>query len=64
MHCRLWGYNVFTADGGPSALDLYRTHRPGVLLLDIGVPRKDHETDVGISGGQAGELGWGSICAG
>src|SRR4051794_34355488 len=39
--CQMWGYEVFTSYDGPSALDLYRRHRPCVILLDIGMPGMD-----------------------
>src|SRR5215213_1738467 len=52
----LWGYRAVVAYDGPSALALYREHRPGVVLLDVGLPgmdgcavaariRRDHPAD-------------------
>lgn len=35
---RLWGYEVRTAPDGAAALELARTYRPEVVLLDIGMP--------------------------
>src|SRR4051794_31147007 len=37
----LWGYRPLVAYDGPSALALYATHRPGVVLLDIVMPGVD-----------------------
>jgi len=33
-----WGHEALVAYDGPTALDLARTHRPDVILLDIGLP--------------------------
>jgi CheY-like chemotaxis protein len=38
---RLNGHNVHTAHDGQTALDMARTHRPEIILLDIGMPRMD-----------------------
>jgi CheY-like chemotaxis protein len=35
------GQEVYTAHDGPTALELTRTHRPEVVLLDIGLPGMD-----------------------
>jgi CheY-like chemotaxis protein len=37
----LWGYQVFKALDGPSALDATSAHCPDVVLLDIGMPGLD-----------------------
>ena len=37
----LWGYRPVVAYDGASALALYREHRPGVVVLDIGMPGVD-----------------------
>ena len=37
----LWGFRAFTAYDGPSALALFGEHRPGVVLLDLGMPGMD-----------------------
>jgi CheY-like chemotaxis protein len=39
--CRVWGYQTSAAYDGPAALALYREHRPGVVLLDLGLPGMD-----------------------
>lgn len=39
MLCNLWGYEVRTANDGPSALKAAEDFRPHVVLLDIGLPR-------------------------
>src|SRR5437868_8848102 len=52
----LWGYQTLTAYDGPSALALYREHRPQVVLLNTAMPgmdgcevarrlRRDHPSD-------------------
>jgi len=33
------GFDVICADNGPAGLELARTHRPDVILLDIQLPR-------------------------
>lgn len=38
---RLSGYHVLTAGNGPTAMELARTERPDVILLDIGLPGMD-----------------------
>lgn len=38
---RIWGHEVFTAHDGGQALSAARTHRPDVVLLDIGLPDLD-----------------------
>ena len=38
MLLQLTGHEVFTAHDGPSALEAAEQHRPGVVLLDIGLP--------------------------
>lgn len=35
------GWRVFTADSGPSALDVAREERPDVVLLDVMMPGMD-----------------------
>ena len=35
------GQEVYTADDGPTALQLTQTHRPEIVLLDIGLPGMD-----------------------
>ncbi len=35
---RLLGHDVVVAHDGPAALELAREHRPGIILLDIGLP--------------------------
>lgn len=35
---RMWGHEVQTVHDGPSALEAVCTHRPGIVLLDIGLP--------------------------
>jgi CheY-like chemotaxis protein len=37
----LWGYEVFEAADGPSALRAALTGRPGVVLLDLALPGLD-----------------------
>jgi PAS domain S-box-containing protein len=37
----LKGHRTWTAYDGPAALDAARAHRPGFVLLDIGLPRMD-----------------------
>src|SRR4051794_27474648 len=37
----LWGHRALVAYDGASALALYREHRPGVVVLDIGMPGMD-----------------------
>jgi DNA-binding response OmpR family regulator len=32
------GYTVYTTADGPQGLTLFRTHRPDLVLLDIGLP--------------------------
>jgi len=41
MLLRLTGHTVWTAYGGPSALEAAERHRPEVVLLDIGLPGMD-----------------------
>jgi CheY-like chemotaxis protein len=38
---RAYGHEVRTAHNGPAALDLAREFRPGVVVLDIGLPGMD-----------------------
>jgi signal transduction histidine kinase/ActR/RegA family two-component response regulator len=38
---RVLGHEVQTAHDGPAALELARTHPPGIVLLDIGLPGMD-----------------------
>jgi two-component system CheB/CheR fusion protein len=37
----LWGYETIVAYDGERALELAATHRPEVVLLDIGLPKID-----------------------
>jgi CheY-like chemotaxis protein len=41
MLLRLWGHEVAVAHDGPGALRAAEAHRPGVALLDIGLPGMD-----------------------
>jgi CheY-like chemotaxis protein len=41
MLLSMWGYNTKVCYGGVAALELARTHRPQVVLLDIGMPGTD-----------------------
>jgi CheY-like chemotaxis protein len=38
---RLWGHRALVAYDGPSALALYDAFRPGVVLLDVDMPKVD-----------------------
>ena len=38
---KLWGYTVYVARDGPEALEMARVYRPGVVLLDLGLPEMD-----------------------
>lgn len=35
------GYEIITASSGPAGVDLYRLHRPDIVLLDIIMPDSD-----------------------
>ncbi|MBK6881263.1 MAG: response regulator [Elusimicrobia bacterium] len=37
----LEGYTVWAANDGQAALDLYRQHKPDLLILDVSMPVKD-----------------------
>ncbi len=41
MLLKLLGADVCTANDGPAALEAFRTYRPSVMLLDIGLPEMD-----------------------
>jgi two-component system CheB/CheR fusion protein len=38
---RLWGHEVFTAEDGPSALQVVEHCKPDAVLLDVGLPGMD-----------------------
>ena len=38
---RLLGHDIRIAHDGPSAIELARSHRPEIVLLDIGLPGMD-----------------------
>ena len=38
MLLTLWGYEVLVADSGESAVDFAATHRPDLVVLDLGLP--------------------------
>ncbi|NLX08429.1 MAG: response regulator [Chloroflexi bacterium] len=35
------GYTVLTAHDGPTAIDLYRTEQPDLVVMDIAMPKMD-----------------------
>jgi CheY-like chemotaxis protein len=39
MYLRSAGFNVLTADDGPSALEQATTHQPDIIVLDLELPR-------------------------
>src|SRR6185436_12538649 len=41
MLLKFLGADVYTANDGPAALEAFRTYRPSVVLLDIGLPEMD-----------------------
>src|SRR5262249_37202210 len=41
MFLKLTGYEVDLAHDGPTGLEMVRSRRPGVAVLDIGLPRMD-----------------------
>ncbi len=41
MFLKAWGYDVRTAHDGPSAVEIVRDYKPGIVLLDIGLPKMD-----------------------
>jgi two-component system response regulator VicR len=43
----LEGYAVWAANDGQAALDLYRQHKPDLLILDVSMPVKDGVTVCG-----------------
>jgi CheY-like chemotaxis protein len=38
---RLWGHDVRGTESGPEALEVARTYRPDVVLMEIGLPGMD-----------------------
>jgi CheY-like chemotaxis protein len=38
---KAWGHEVHSAHDGPAALEAAQTHRPEVVLLDVGLPGMD-----------------------
>jgi PAS domain S-box-containing protein len=41
MTLETWGHDVYVTEDGPSTLEAYRTVRPDVVLLDVGLPGMD-----------------------
>ncbi len=40
-HLRGMGFDVLEADSGTSAIDMASSHRPGIIILDLGLPGMD-----------------------
>lgn len=43
-----YGYSVLEADTAASGLDMAMTHKPDLILLDLGLPDADGQTIVGL----------------
>ena len=42
-------YEVFSAEDGPGALNIFETNRPVVTLLDLGLPPRPNESEEGLA---------------